>query len=125
MTFDALKRRSRGLLHRTMARPVYYFADAAQAPDIWQCASARLHGKRGQIGDLPGTNLNYAEIIDRAEKVVFLVAELPNPVRGALVVFSPSEGYWLDAVDPVDGVTVSASVVRATATELSGLSAPS
>lgn len=124
MSLDALRKRSRGLLHGTMARPALYIPDAASAPDDYLQTSVRLHSKRGQIGDLPGTNLNYAEVVDRVEKLVFLFDEVPAPARGALVVLSALEGYWLDTVDPPDGITVSVSVSRASAQEMLGIPVP-
>ena len=124
MSLDALRKRSRGLLHDDMARPAFYIPESADSPDDYAAVSARLHSKRGQIGDLPGTNLNYAEVMDRTERLVFLFSELPAPKRGALVVFSAVEGYWLDTVDPPDGITVTVTVTRASAQEMLGIPSP-
>lgn len=107
-----------------MARPALYIPDSADAPDDYERITARAHSKRGQIGDLPGTNLNYAEVVDRAEKLVFLFSELPAPKRGALIVFTATEGYWIDVVDPPDGITVSATVNRASVQEMLGIPTP-
>jgi len=123
MNFRQIKEASRRALHDFMGQPAFYYAeplvDTAPAS-----ITARPHGKKGRIGDLPGTNLNYAEVFDRQERVILWLEQLPNPVRGGLIIFSPSEGYWIDTLEPPDGQTITANVNRATDQELSGLSHP-
>lgn len=106
-----------------MGRPAFYFANPTDV-SVYIETLARPHNKRGQIGDLPGTNLNYAEVVDRQERVVFWREDIPAPARGALVVFSATEAYWLDVVDPPDGQTITANVTKATAAELVGVPTP-
>lgn len=106
-----------------MGRPAHYFANPAELGSYIE-TKARPHNRRGQIGDLPGTNLNYAEVVDRAERVIFWVDDVPSPARGGLVVFSQTEGYWLDTVDPPDGQTITTNVTRASAAEMAGVPAP-
>ena len=124
MSMAAVRAQSRKALHDHMARPAFYYGDVSAPPSSYLEVTVRLHGKRGQIGDLPGTNLNYAETVDRKESVVFWREQVSAPLRGALVVFSATEGYWVDTVDPADGPRVTASVTPATPAELVGLAAP-
>jgi len=106
-----------------MGRPAFYFPDA-QVPATYVSTKARAHSKRGQIGDLPGTNLNYAEVIDRKERVVLWREDIPAPVRLALIVFSADEAYWVDSVDPPDGQTITVNVTMAGVSEIVGLPIP-
>lgn len=122
MRFREIKDRSRRLLHDFMGQPALYYANPVSGEYV--VTKARPHSKRGQIGDLPGTNLNYAEVIDRKEKVVLWREDVPKPTRLALIVFSATEGYWVDSVDPPDGLTISVNVVMAKESELQGLTLP-
>lgn len=106
-----------------MGRPANYIPDAA-VPTDFVATKARAHGKRGQIGDLAGTNLNYAEMIDRKEAVILWREDIPNPVRLAVIVFSATEAYWVDSIDPPDGQTVKVNVTRADPAEIAGLPLP-
>ena len=106
-----------------MGRPANYIPNA-QAPGTFVATKARAHSKRGQIGDLPGTNLNYAEMIDRKERVILWREDIPAPVRLAIIVFGVDEAYWVDSVDPPDGQTVTVNVTMATAGEIIGLPIP-
>ncbi len=101
-----------------MGRPALYYETPTGSP---VSTKARPHSKRGMIGDLPGTNLNYAEVSDRKESVVLWLEDVPSPARGGLVYLSPSEGYWIESVDPPDGQTVTVQVTRATLAELAGM----
>lgn len=118
-----IRAKARGLLHRRLGRPAFYFPSASDLSSYVE-TSVRPHSKRGQIGDLPGTNLNYAEVIDRQERLVFWKDDVPAPARGAMVVLSSVEGYWVDTTDPADGQTVSVTVTKMTETELSGVPVP-
>jgi len=75
-------------------------------------------------GDLAGTNLSYAQNNDRTFTVLFFRDEVPDPARGALVVLSATEGYFVDNVELPDGLTVTANVTVADATDLVGRTLP-
>lgn len=122
MGFRDIKEAARRVVHEIMAQPAVYYADPLTSASI--SITARPHGKGGRIGDLPGTNLNYAEVYDRKERVILWREQVPNPVRGALIIFSATEGYWIDTVEPADGQTFTVNVNRATTTELAGLDLP-
>ncbi len=122
MSFRDIKEAARRALHDFMGQPAVYYADvlAGSSREI----TARPHGKGGRIGDLPGTNLNYAEVYDRKERVILWREQVSNPARGGLIIFSAEEGYWIDTVEPPDGQTVTVNVNRATTEELLGLDVP-
>lgn len=121
MSIQQIRETARGSLHAFMGRPANYYATPAATPVL---TKVRAHSKRGQIGDLPGTNLNYAETFDRKETVVMWAADVPAPARGGLIHLSAAEGYWIDAAEPQDGQTITVTVTKATASELVGLPLP-
>ena len=122
MSFREIKEAARQALHEFMGQPAFYYANVLTSEPL--AITARPHGKGGRIGDLPGTNLNYAEVYDRKERVVMWREQVSSPVRQGLIVFSRDEGYWIDTVEPPDGQTVTVNVNRATTEELAGLSYP-
>ncbi len=128
MGFAEAKAKARRAVHDTMARPASFYVDPSA--DSWEALSVRYHSKMAVIGDLPGTNLNYAEQQDIREKCIFWRDELTAlfgtaiPRRGALVIFTADEGYYIDNVAKPDGLTVSAEVVRAEISDLAGKSLP-
>lgn len=103
-----------------MGQPASYYATPLAEPIL---VKVRPHTKRGVIGDLPGTNLNYAETFDRQERVVFMHDEI-IPAAGSLVVLSATEGYWIGTLEPRDGLTITANVTSADPNELVGLTLP-
>ena len=130
MSFRDIKFAARRVVHDTMAQPASFYA----IPGTSEVAfiTARPHNKRGKVGDLAGTNLNYAEDFDRQERVVFWLGQLQGhpdcplglPPRGALVIFAPDEAYFVDTVEPVDQQTVTAVVYHATAEQVVGFETP-
>ena len=123
MSITAIRRTARGALHSFMGRPAHYFPVVTN-PLVFVTTKARAHSKRAMVGDLPGTNLNYAEMIDRKERVVLWREDVPNPARLALIVFSADEAYWVDSIDPPDGQTITVNVTMADASEIVGLTLP-
>lgn len=120
MAFRDIKERSRRALHDFMGQPASYYATPLANPVL---VKVRPHTKRGVIGDLPGTNLNYAETFDRKEQVVFMADEIV-PAAGSLVVLTATEGYWINTLEPRDGLTITANVISASEEELLGLTLP-
>lgn len=120
-TFAAIKERGRRALHATMGRPAYYYESANATP---VALTVRYHSAVARAGDLAGTNLSYAETHDRAESVIFLWEDVPAPKRNSTILFSPDEGYEIREVWPRDGITVTATVIRASAAKLSGKLSP-
>lgn len=130
MGFAEAKAKARRVVHDTMARPASFYADPGV--DSWEALTVRFHSKSAVIGDLPGTNLNYAETQDARDRLIFWRAELDGipgvtsrvPPHGALVVFTEDEGYFVDNVELRDGDTVTANVTRAEVSDLEGKTLP-
>lgn len=116
---QAIREKARRTLHQAMKRPASYYQDpnVASAPIL---VHVRPHGKRNMTGDLAGTNLSYAENRDRSFSVIFFREEVDIPKRGALIVLSATEGYFVDNVELPDGLTVTANVTVADADDLAG-----
>lgn len=120
---------ARAALHDFMGRPAMLYLDPAIEPP--SPITVRHHEKSALVGDLKGTNLSYAENHDDEETVVFwcdqlipLVGAGASPPRGALVVFSATEGYWVDNTRPRYGQTVTAEVTPAATSDLVGKTVP-
>lgn len=114
---QAIREQARRTLHNAMKRPASYYQD----PNILSApllVHVRPHGKRAMTGDLAGTNLSYAENRDRVFTVLFFREEVAVPKRGALIVLSATEGYFVDNVELADGLTVTANVTVADADDL-------
>lgn len=112
MGFREIKERSRRALHNAMKQPAAYYVDPDSTDDPF-LIHVRPRLKENMTGDLAGTNLSYAQNHDQALKILFWREEVEHPVRGALVVFSAEEGYFVDSVELPDGLTVTAVVTKA------------
>lgn len=121
MSLREIKARARRDLHEAMKVAASYYASEAAAPAL---VHVRVHTKWVEQGDLKGTNLNYAETEDTAERIVFDRAEVSNPPRSSFVVISAEEGYWVNHTEPPDGITITAEVSPMKATELAGKTLP-
>lgn len=129
MSISQIKAAARGALHEFMGRPANLYL--SNTTTEFTAITVRHHEKAALVGDLSGTNLSYAENHDDQETVVFwcdqlmpLVGTQSSPPRGALVVLSASEGYWVDNTRPRYGQTVTAEVTPASVQELAGKTAP-
>ena len=98
-----------------MSVPALYFADPfADDPLL---ITVRVHEKWVALGDLKGTNFNYAETADIAPRIVFMRngVEAPyvavEPQRGYIVSIEPGVAYRIDNVQPPDDITVTATVI--------------
>lgn len=120
---QAIREKARRTLHNAMKRPASYYANP-NGPSAPLLVHVRPHGKRSLTGDLAGTNLSYAENRDRVFTVLFFREEVAIPKRGALIVLSETEGYFVDNVELPDGLTVTASVTVADADDLFGRTLP-
>lgn len=102
-------REARGLVHDYMAVPALCFMDPAELSP--QAVSVRVHEKWMALGDLKGTNFNYAEIEDIAPRMIFWRAQI-TPKRGMIVSVEAGVAFTVDNVLPPDDLTVTASVTR-------------
>lgn len=114
-------REGRARLHEEMSVPALYLpAGGSKSQTL---ITVRVHEFWRVLGDLKGTNFNYAEVEDIAPRIVFLLSEIV-PQRGALVSVAPGEAYRVDVVLPHDDITVTAKVVKLSASEAKGFPVP-
>lgn len=124
MSLADVKAASRQALHEFMARPASFY-DASGAL-LAGPITARRHDAPKNVGDLAGTNLSYAEQIERPTTVILWRSELSGVTlkRGCLVIFEADEGWYVDTVEPRDGQTVTVQVSPLSASDLNGKTLP-
>lgn len=114
-------------MHETFALPGVLYETGTSKPSVPDnVVTLRIHDKEKLVGDLAGTNLNYAETVERPTQAIFQTADLVGHDirRGSMVIMfdymgSPV-GYFIDNVHPADGLTTSCDVTPLSASELSG-----
>ena len=115
---DAARRR----LHDRLAVSTLCYPDGN--PDGTSVATrVRIASKVEAIGTLAGGGLAYAERFGDAPRLIFLVEER-EPRRGDVYSVAEELAYQVEAVEPVDGLTVSALANRLTVTEARRYLAP-
>ena len=123
MGYRDIKAGSRKRLHEHMARPAMLQGGALASPVL---VSARHHSEGKKVGDLAGTNLSYAETVERPAQIVLLDEEIASVevTRGQFVVFTATEGHFIDVAHPSDGFTTNCDVTPMSPAELSGKTLP-
>jgi hypothetical protein len=101
---------ARRAVHDTMAIPAHYYATPTSEPLL---VNVRHHQKVAMVGDVKGTNFNYAERPEEATFLMFDRAEVASPARNALVFLSTGETYFIEFLEPPDGMTIKCRVVVA------------
>jgi hypothetical protein len=86
--------------------------------------TVRVHEKWLALGDLKGTNFNYAEIESVTPRMIFLVSEI-DPKRGMYVSIAAGVAFRIDNTQPADDITQTANVVRLKLSETAGFPLPS
>ena len=119
--FRDKKRRARSSLHERMSVPALYLPMAGSKSQA--LITVRVHDQWRALGDLKGTNFNYAEVEDISPRIVFLLSEL-RPQRNGYVSVEPGLVYRIDVVLPDDDLTVTAKVVRLSAADAKGWPVP-
>jgi len=119
--FRQRMREGRRTLHEHMSVPALYFADPSVDDPI--LITVRVHEKWVALGDLKGTNFNYAEVSDIAPRIIFLRSEI-EPERGYLVSVEPGVAFRIDNVLPPDDITVTATVIALSPDDTVGLPVP-
>lgn len=114
MSIVDIQSRSRLALHHKLKRAVSIYDTSGV---LVGGSFARRKTDVKAVGDLAGTNLSYAEVQEPVSSLIFLLTE-HQPQRAQMVVFSATEGYYLDTLDPVDGLTQTVQVSRMTDAEL-------
>lgn len=106
--------KARQKLHGYMHIDALYYAapSGGDIPFIRQI-TCRVHDKFLRVGDLAGTNFHYAEIEENSPRAIFMRAEIDKPKRGYIL--ATLRGYYrIDSIQPPDGITVTANLVRLT-----------
>lgn len=122
--FHQKLRRARRQLHDHMSVDALYFAHpyvAGETPVL--PITVRVHDTPVVLGDLKGTNFNYAEMEDNAPRIVFMRDEI-EPVRGMVVSVEPGVAYRIDTVRAPNDITVTARVARLRVAETTSLPVP-
>ena len=119
--FAAALERSIRQKFRHMADVALYFVDPAAANPkfIHVCITDRFL----MVGDLKGTNFNYAEIEVESPTIEFL-REQVDPVANAYVSVKPGLVYQIDTVLPPEGISVTARALRVPAAKLRNFPTP-
>lgn len=103
-----------------MKVPALYIVDM----DAPQLVHVRVHTKFAALGDMKGTNFNYAERQDELPRILFMRDEVPFPVRGAYISIEAGEAYAVDHTEPFDNISVTAFVTPLLKDELESLNLP-
>lgn len=92
-----------------MSLPALYLRTPTSTPVP---CTVRVWTKWGALGQLPGKGAGWAEIAETEPKIIFMVADVPNPAKNALVSIERGEAYRIDHADPADDITITTKVVR-------------
>lgn len=119
--FAAALDRSTRVKFRHMADVALYFVDpaAANPNPIQVCITDRFL----QVGDLKGTNFNYAEIETDSPTIEFL-REQVDPQPNAFISVKPGLAYQIDTLMPTEGITITARVLRLPTSKLRNFPVP-
>lgn len=114
MSIRRIREQARRALHNHMCVPAYRFVNGPTGGHT--AVRVRLHRTRGLAGDVQGTSLSYARVSEEDPRLIFMRDEF-IPVRGEVFVLAENEAYSIEYLDPSDGLTISAQVVRLTASD--------
>jgi hypothetical protein len=117
-------RAGRAQLHEAMSEPALYFKPPYEegVTEVLEI-TVRIHDKWRALGDLKGTNFNYAEIEAIVPQIIFWRSEV-TPARGYVVSVESGLAYRIDNVIPHDDLTQTANVVRLQANETTAFPVP-
>lgn len=112
-TFRDQMDEARAILHEEMSVPAIYFVPPYDdLTTVVKPVTVRIHDKFMALGDLKGTNFNYAELESISPRVIFWREEMPLPERNAIVSVKRGLAYRLDTDMEEDGKTVTVIAVR-------------
>lgn len=122
--FREIKAKARAALHKAMRVPAIYIPDMLDMDGRppWE-VDVRVHTYFTQVGDVKGTSYSFAERQDTSPRIIFWNTQA-KPQRKAVISVSADEAYTIEMVDPPDGDTTTAYVVRLRPEELDGLPTP-
>ena len=105
MTFREVKAAAREKLHDRLKVSANCF-DGGPDEDP-EAVSLRVHSQLVSGGDLPESGLPFAERVEVAPRLVFLIDE-HRPVRNNIYSVGTSEAYKVVRIEPPDGITITA-----------------
>lgn len=117
-------REARKTLHDYMSVTAVYFKapfEAGVTPT--QTITVRVHDKFIALGDLKGTNFNYAEIEAISPKAIFMLSEV-TPDRGYIISLEPGVAYRIDHTHEPDDITQKADIIKLAADKTVGFPVP-
>lgn len=115
---------ARRQLHDYMSVEVVYFEGPYDPlTTVCQKVTVRIHDKFLALGDLKGTNFNYAEIASISPRVIFMLEEV-EPQRDFIISYKAGLAYRLDNPLEIDGPTQTVEVVRLRKDQTEGFPLP-
>lgn len=123
-----LRTKARGQIHSAFAvrtgetRALPLYLEKRDAVPV--AVNVRIHNKKATHGEVAGTSFKYAEQHEFVPQAIFLVSEVPEPKRNAIISVSPEEAYRIDNVEPIDGITVTVQIVPLHSEDREGLPVP-
>lgn len=111
MSFRDLKRQARADLHRAMRVSALYYPTGSPSDTPVPVSVRVAYGFR-PVGNDVGTDYRFAEMQEQIPKLLFMVEE-QTPASKAVVSISATEVYRLDVILPIDFISISANVVKA------------
>lgn len=120
-SFRNIKRRARGDVQKHMRVPALYLASRDSVPVP---CFVRVHTKFQALGDMKGTNFNYAEREDVTPRIILWREEIPLPKRNAIISVEAGEAYQIDNTEPPDDLTITAMVAVMDSEQSAGLPVP-
>lgn len=110
--FREQMRDARRQLHDYMSvTAVAWYGDVPTDPADLIPLTVRVHEKWLALGDLKGTNFNYAEVEAIAPRMIFMNDQI-IPDRDLIVSVEPGVAFRVDRTLPPDDITTTGVVIR-------------
>lgn len=126
--FHEQMNRGRRKLHEFMQRPALCFEHPYRPGDAGKPITVRVHDNYLRLGDLKGTNFNYAEKEEDVPTLIFMRDELAAQgielKRNMIVSVEPGLGYRISTPKPPNGITISTTASRLDDEDVDGLPVP-
>jgi hypothetical protein len=122
MSFRELKAIARTAVHQTMKVSALWYANGLSTSTPVP-VSIRVSYKMDLTGEDQGTRLHWAQSQEKTPEIIFWLEEAA-PVRLGVITISPTEGYRLDNIKPIDLQTQTAQATPLLAGDLSSFDYP-
>lgn len=116
-----IKRRARSDLHNHMRVRALYLSTRTATPVP---CYVRVHTSFAALGDMKGTSFRFGEREEFTPSIIVLRAEIPAPLRNAIISVEAGEAYYVDHINPPDDATITVHVVPMLADDAVGLPVP-